>query len=133
MIRFRSIAVLGVLASFSLSAVFTAACGGSSGNDKVDISNVTVDAGKETTNTTEAIIEVHDNSFTPDTITIKSGTKVVWKWVGTANMHSIQLAGQTSTQQSSGTFERVFAQGSGTFSYQCGVHGAAMSGKILVE
>ena len=112
-----------------------AACGG--GGDNADsgpgVINVIGNEPTQNPNRTEATIEVKDNSFAPETLTIKAGTKVVWNWVGTANPHSIQLGGQTSTQQTSGKFERVFEQAGGSFSYQCGVHGAAMAGKIVIE
>lgn len=80
----------------------------------------------------EATIEVKDNAFAPETVTIKAGTKVIWKWSGT-NPHSIQLSGTTSTEQTSGTFERTFDQRGSSFNYQCGVHKTAMVGKIVIE
>lgn len=78
-------------------------------------------------------IEVKDNSFTPETITVKQGTKVVWKWVETSNQHSVLMSGVKSPEQSSGTYERNFDQKGVSYSYQCGVHGAAMAGRIVVE
>ena len=67
-----------------------------------------------------------------ETVTIKAGTKVIWKWTGT-NPHSIQLSGTTSPEQTSGTYERTFDQRGSSFNYQCGVHKAAMAGKIVIE
>lgn len=112
-----------------------AACGGGGGGDDLDISGVKIGNQNPTaaSDRAEQVIEVKDNSFSPETVTIKAGTKVVWKWVGTSNPHSIQLSGSTSPEQASGTFERTFDQTGNSFSYQCGVHKAAMTGKIVIE
>lgn len=137
MTRFRRIVGIGLMTVLSVGALFLVACGGGGGGDDggIDTSGVQIDPGKSTPGAAvpEQVIEVKDNSFSPDTVTIKAGTKVVWKWTGTANPHSVQLSGQTSTQQTSGSFERVFSQSGNTFSYQCGVHGTAMAGKIVIE
>lgn len=117
-------------------ALAVAGCGGGGDDDAdVDFSGVEVSSQNPTAvkETLEQVIEVKDNSFTPETVTIKAGTKVVWKWVGTSNSHSIQLTGSTSPEQKSGEFSRVFDQSGTTFSYQCGVHKAAMTGRIVVE
>jgi plastocyanin len=129
----RRVFGIGAAAAVLGLALPLAACGGGGDDDSgPGVINV---IGNEPTRAAIAdqTIEVKDNSFAPENITIKSGTKVVWKWVGTANPHSIQLGGQSSTQQTSGTYERVMDQGSGSFAYQCGVHGAAMAGKIVIE
>ena len=114
-----------------------AACGGGGGDDDEDtgaLSGVNIDAPRnENTAKEEVTVEVKDNEFVPAEITIKPGTKVVWKWVDTQAPHSIQLSGSTSPEQTSGTFERVFDQTGNTFAYQCGVHKAAMSGRIVIE
>ncbi|NJD66097.1 MAG: hypothetical protein FIB00_12830 [Chloroflexi bacterium] len=133
-------AVVGVCLA---GALLAAACGGGgddnggggSGNDNVKIENVNQQNATATpdTNRPEVVVEVRDNSFNPETITVKQGTKVVWKWVDTSNSHSIMLSGTTSPEQTSGTYERVFDQKGVTYPYQCGVHGAAMSGRVVVE
>lgn len=135
-------AVVGVCLA---GALLAAACGGGgddnggggggSGNGNVKLENVNTQNATPTpdTNRPEVVVEVKDNSFNPETITIKQGTKVVWKWVDTANAHSIMLSGTTSPEQTSGTYERVFDQKGVTYPYQCGVHGASMSGRIVVE
>lgn len=81
----------------------------------------------------EAKITISDNAFAPAQLTVKAGTKVVWEWGG-SNPHSIMLAGQDSGQKTgSGTYERTFDTPGSSFPYQCGVHGASMSGRIVVE
>lgn len=130
---FGTIFALVVIAS----VIPLAACGGGGGDDdSADIGDISGRVDLKTTvplNLPDQIIEVKDNSFTPDTVTIKAGTKVVWKWVDTKNSHSVQLSGTTSPEQSSGTFERVFTESGSSFAYQCGVHKAAMTGRIVVE
>lgn len=125
-----------VTAIIAISPAALAACGGGGGDSDQDAlknANITIERTQDPNKVaTDQVIEVHDNSFSPDNVTIKPGTKVTWKWVGTSNQHSIQLTGVTSTAQSSGTFERKFDSAS-TFAYQCGVHGAAMAGRIVVE
>ena len=135
MIRIRRFVGTGFAIAVFVSALPLAACGGGGGDGDSGPGVINV-IGNEPTAAARAeqVIEVKDNSFTPDTVTIKGGTKVIWKWVDTANPHSIQLGGQTSPEQTSGTYERVLSQGGGgNFSYQCGVHGAAMTGKIIIE
>ncbi len=130
--------VLGItFALFVVAGVIPlAACGGGGGDDGGDIGDLSGQVELKTTVPLEIpdqVIEVKDNSFTPDTITIKAGTKVVWKWVDTQNNHSVQLSGTTSPEQNSGTFERVFTESGSSFAYQCGVHKAAMTGRIVIE
>jgi plastocyanin len=135
--RIRRVVGTGFAIAVVAGSLPLAACGGGGGNGgggDADLSGIEVEASRKTeTANAEVVVEVKDNSFNPDTITIKTGTKVVWKWVGTSNAHSIQLSGNTSPEQSSGTYERVFDQTGSTFSYQCGVHKAAMTGKIVIE
>src|SRR6185436_15630627 len=123
-------------AAVALSPAALAACGGGGGDNDSDAlkgANITIERTQDPNKTIEeTVVEIHDNSFNPDTVTIKAGTKVVWNLVGTDNPHSIQMGGVTSTQQASGTFEHKFDSPS-TVSYQCGVHGSAMTGKIVVE
>ena len=91
-------------------ATALAACGGG-GDDKAssgDLSsiknnNISLQQGSPTPRP-EAKITISDNAFTPDTLTIKAGTKVVWTWTG-SNDHSVLLGGQDSGQKTgSGTY-----------------------------
>lgn len=115
-------------------ALLGAACGG--GGEKksdIDTSNVAIDARTQVSNqpAVEQIIEIKDGAFDPATVTIKAGTKVIWKW--TANVPcSILMSGSAAPEQSSGTYERVFASAGSTFSYQCAGK-SNMVGKITVE
>jgi plastocyanin len=81
-------------------------------------------------------VAVADNSFSPASVTIPKGGKVTWTWNG-SNPHSV--VGKTadgkdvkSSTQESGRFEFTF-DASGTFAYQCGVHGPSMAGTVVVQ
>lgn len=79
-----------------------------------------------------AAVTIADNSFTPATVTVARGGSVTWTWGG-RNQHSV--AGgefKSDTKTGSGRFEFKFEK-AGTFEYQCGVHGAAMAGKVVVQ
>lgn len=115
------------------AALPLAACGGGGGDDDGGLGVINIDQSTKVTEVKEQIIEVKDNEFSPSTITIAPNTKVIWKWTGTTNPHSIQLSGNTSPEQTSGTYERVFDQTGSSFAYQCGVHKAAMTGRIVIE
>ncbi|MEO6399036.1 MAG: cupredoxin domain-containing protein [Tepidiformaceae bacterium] len=115
-----------------LLAGVSAACGGSS--DSGSGAEPTQASVKATaTPPPETKVVVADNSLTPAEVTIKAGTRVVWEWSG-SNPHSVLLSGRASeTMTGSGKFEKVFDSPGTTFPYQCGVHGASMSGKIIVQ
>ena len=122
--------VLGV----AVVGLALAACGGGGGgDDDGGLGVINIDQSTKTALVGEQIIEVKDNQFVPAEVTIKPNTKVIWKWTGTSNAHSIQLSGNTSPEQTSGTYERVFDQSGSSFAYQCGVHKAAMTGRIVIE
>lgn len=104
--QFRRIVGASFAGGVLAGSLFLAACGG--GGDDSDSNVVLTNSNNESgggsganaqaTPRPEATIEVKDNSFAPDTLTIKAGTKVTWKWSGTSNPHSIQISGQTSPE-----------------------------------
>ncbi len=67
--------------------------------------------------------------------TIAVGGTVTWTWVGVA-AHSVQSTGSpsfvSSTTKASGTYALAFNT-AGTYTYDCIVHGAAMTGIIVVK
>lgn len=87
------------------------------------------------TQAASATVDVGDNRFEPSTLTVKAGTKVSWGWTG-RNPHSVvgKFDGKDvlSQQQTAGSFVFTFDK-PGTFEYQCGVHGASMPGKVIVQ
>jgi len=59
---------------------------------------------------------------------------VTWTWAG--GSHSVESTGSpsftTSSTQASGTYAFTFTT-AGSYSYICGVHGASMSGRVVVQ
>jgi plastocyanin len=90
-----------------------------------------------------ASVQVGDNFFksgrnsttNPAVDTIAVGGTVTWTWGG-VNNHSVRSTGTPSFTSSSivtsGTYSFTFAT-AGTYTYDCAVHGALMSGTIVVK
>jgi plastocyanin len=81
----------------------------------------------------------HNGSRNPAVDTVAAGGTVTWTWTSTGNLpHSIESTGSptfTSSAIQSGdgaTYQMQFAT-PGTYHYDCAVHGAAMSGTIVVR
>jgi plastocyanin len=95
-------------------------------------------------------VVVENNDFAPAAVTVPVGATVRWTWStctagGTSGYggadgescvdHSVTWDGtgsSSSVTQSKGTYQRVF-DAKGTFTYHCAVHGAAMSGRVVVQ
>ena len=81
-------------------------------------------------------ILVLDNRFLPLGLQVPAGTEVTWQWdsqaqhsvVGTFDDKEVRSETQSGKQTFKVTFEK-----SGTFEYQCGVHGSAMSGTVTLH
>lgn len=82
-----------------------------------------------------AAVDVMDNFYSPQTVTIAVGGTVTWTWRG-ANSHTVSSNDTTSFDsspaKSSGTFAHTFPA-AGSFPYHCMVHGLAMSGTVTVQ
>jgi plastocyanin len=81
-------------------------------------------------------IMVLDNRFLPLGLQVPVGTEVTWQWDSRAE-HSIvgTFDGKevrSETQSGKETFKFAFEK-AGTFEYQCGVHGASMSGTVTLD
>jgi plastocyanin len=81
----------------------------------------------------------HNTSINPAVDTIAAGGTITWTWVNTGTVpHSIESEGSptfTSSDIKSGngsTYQLQFST-PGTYQYDCAVHGAAMSGTIVVR
>ena len=84
-------------------------------------------------------VEVTDNAFSPDEVTIDAGDTVTWDWADSANPHSVVGTNDNAADLESeiltgagNTFEFTFTE-PGEYEYQCSVHGTAMTGVIVVE
>jgi plastocyanin len=81
----------------------------------------------------------HNGTQNPAVDTVAAGSTVTWAW-NAAGSHLIQSTGippfvfQNSVvmSASSSTYSVTF-NNPGTYTYDCGVHGAAMSGRIVVQ
>ncbi len=88
------------------------------------------------------MLSVTNDKFTPAHDSVGVGAALVWTWDtcssnvyggSTCVSHSVTFDdGPTSSIQPTGTFSRTFAT-AGTYTYHCKVHGAAMTGTILVQ
>lgn len=81
---------------------------------------------------TQANVSVGDNFFDPTAANVAAGGQVTWTWNGAVTHNVTFPAGTNSSNQASGTFTRTFAT-AGTFNYLCTIHGAAMSGQVVVQ
>ncbi len=74
-------------------------------------------------------------AFSPASVTIHAGETVAWRWVtGTHSVvsDSSPKAFADSATLAAGVFTATFAA-VGTYPYHCGVHGAMMSGTVVVQ
>lgn len=125
----RMVIVTGISTMASLALV---GCGGGGGDAPVAIATTGRPSATATAQPV-AVIKISDNKFEPAELRIKAGTKVQWEWSG-SNPHSVLISGSASEQKTGpGTFVQDFRAAGATFPYQCGVHGAAMAGRIIVE
>jgi len=81
----------------------------------------------------------HNGSANPAVDTIAAGGTVTWTWTNTAGgQHSVQSLGLTIFRNSvvksgdGSTYQAVFAR-AGSYEYDCAIHGAAMTGTIVVQ
>jgi adhesin/invasin len=86
--------------------------------------------------TTAAIIttvEVANNSFTPNAITVPQGTVVTFEWQGTTSLHNVTFGTggpENIPNMTSGSAQRTFNT-LGTINYACTNHGG-MNGTVTV-
>ena len=80
-------------------------------------------------------VSAHDGSQNPAVTSIAVGATVTWTWSGSLN-HSVESTGATAFASSAimnqGTYAVQFNT-PGTYHYICAVHGAAMSGTVIVQ
>src|SRR6185503_2172308 len=81
----------------------------------------------------------HNRSTNPAVDTIAAGGTVTWTWTNTGGVqHSIRSLGLTIFRNSvvksgdGSTYQARFAR-AGSYEYDCAIHGAAMSGLIVVQ
>jgi plastocyanin len=132
-----------LLAPISVLFVATlAGCGGSSTAPSGGNNNNPNPPPPNNPGGTSSSITVDNNYFDPASTTVPVGTKITWTWNScsgdgyggqTCIQHGILFDdGTASGAQSDGSWSRTFTT-AGTFKYHCTVHGAAMSGAIVVQ
>ncbi len=73
------------------------------------------------------------NNFSPTSVSIATGGEVTWTWAAGSVDHNVTFSsGSNSATQDGGTFQRTFPT-AGSFDYLCTIHGAAMSGTVVVQ
>lgn len=84
-------------------------------------------------------VTVNNDFFDPEDIVIAAGTEVTWTWTNTGGIsHSVMSTGAPSFTSSAiltgngQTYSFQFDT-PGVYTYQCAVHGAAMSGSVTVQ
>lgn len=81
-------------------------------------------------------VSVTNNAFTPKALTVKKGTKVVWRWTQGGVPHNVTPAngkrGSATSSKKGFTFSKVMSR-TGTFKYVCTVHPDAMRLTIRVR
>jgi plastocyanin len=110
--------------------------GGSGGGGMVGGGNGGGPVGSVTVGTGIQFVSGHNGSTNPAVDTIPVGGTVTWTWSGSLP-HSVQSVGSasfasSSTLTGSGTYGVQFTT-AGTYQYNCAVHGAAMTGTIVVR
>ena len=123
--RFRALIVSALVAVAACKAVTSPDGGGGPAGDVI-VGNIFYKSA-------------HNSSQNPAVDTIAAGDSVTWAW-NAAGSHMIQSTGTASeifrnsivfsaaTSKYTATFKNP-----GTYPYQCGVHGAAMTGVIVVQ
>lgn len=120
----------------------TAGCGGSSTAPSNNNNNNSGNPPPPPPPSTSSSISVTNNYFDPLSTTVPVGTKVNWTWNTCANdpyggqtcvAHNILFDdGPTSGSLDNGSWSRTFTV-AGTYKYHCTIHGAAMSGTVVVQ
>jgi len=76
-----------------------------------------------------ARVKATNYEFSAESVTIKKGQKVVWKFV--EGKHDVKGKGFNSKPQRDGKFAHVFDK-TGTYKYVCTIHAPDMKGTVKV-
>jgi plastocyanin len=132
-----------VIPTVVLLLVSMSACGGSGGGGySTGPGGQNPPPGGQQPPSTATSVRVQNNRFNPAETTVTPGTTVNWTWDActddgyggqTCVDHSVTFdGGSGSAIQSTGTYSRQFSA-AGTFNYRCSVHGATMTGQVVVR
>jgi plastocyanin len=112
--------IVSVVAGGALGAL-AVSCGGSSSSH----SSATVPANAG------AVVELKNIAFNPQTVTIKAGQTVAWKFDDGSIAHNVTGEGFRSADMSSGVFTHTFGK-AGDYKYDCTIH-SGMNGEVIVK
>jgi plastocyanin len=76
-------------------------------------------------------VSIQNFAFSPSTLTVPSGTTVIWTNKDSAHHTVTGDTWQSSNLATNQTYSRTFSQ-AGTYSYHCSIH-PSMTGSILVQ
>src|SRR6266581_3676812 len=124
-------AVIGLLALAALAGCSSPTYGGGSGggggpSGEIIVGNILFKSA-------------HNGSQNPAIDSVAVGSTVTWTWTATGTVpHSVQSQGtpgftSSAIQTGDGKTYSVTFTTPGTYQYDCAVHGAAMSGRIVVR
>jgi plastocyanin len=135
------------VAIFSLLVLAGIACSGGGGGGGSNNSAYPTDPTSGSTGTGGTVnhslqVSVMNVMYTPNSTTISKGSTVDWTWnscdagyngADVCTSHTVTFDdGVTSQTQDHGSFSRTFNT-AGTYNYHCQVHGASMSGSVIVQ
>jgi len=75
-------------------------------------------------------VVLHNIAFNPQTVTIKAGQTVAWKFDDGSIVHNVTFATFASSDMDSGYYTHTFTT-PGTYNYQCTIH-SGMTGVVIV-
>lgn len=84
------------------------------------------------------MVTLKNIAFHPAVVHIKTGQSVTWKWedADIDTQHNVTSTGPdtftSSTTKMSGTYTIKFAK-AGTYNFECTIHPASMTGKVIVQ
>jgi len=107
-----------------------AACGSSSPSQPPGGNGNGNGGGNGGGTTPAATVNVIDDQFQPDGVTVQGGEVVRWTWNG-SNFHDVVWAEASipaSQLQGTGTYDATMPTTAGTYVYYCSVHGSPQSG-----
>ena len=109
--------------------------GGGNGNGGGDGGGGGGQAGAVNVGTGIQFVSSHNATTNPAVDTITAGSAMTWTWSGNLP-HSVRSTGTPAFTSSgvltgAGSYSVTFTT-AGTYKYDCGVHGAAMTGTIVV-
>ncbi len=134
--------VIGILSGFIVAGLV--ACGGGGGSNNSGYSTDPTSGSTGTGGTVNHSLQVSvvNVMYSPDATTVPKGSTVQWTWnscdagyngADVCTSHSVTFDdGVTSAIQDHGSYSRTF-NSAGTYKYHCMIHGAAMSGTVVVQ